>query len=112
MIDEFRFGKITINGMTYQKDLIIFPDHIMTNWWRETGHSLVMNDLREVIAFQPQLLIIGIGVFGRMTIPKDTYESLYSKGIEVVAYKTEAACKIYNQRQGEGCIVAALHLTC
>ena len=64
-IDSYRFGKIIINGKLYQKDLIIFPDRILQNWWREQGHTLVMADLDQVIAAKPKVIIIGTGMFGR-----------------------------------------------
>ena len=111
-IEQYRFGKITINGQIYQKDIIIFPDRIMPNWRREQGHILSWGDLAEVINAKPEVLVIGLGMFGRMTVPKKVIENLDVEGIEVIAQKTTLACKIFNQRQDQDRIVAALHLTC
>jgi hypothetical protein len=112
MIDNYCFGKITVDGIEYQKDIIIFPDHIMPEWWREKGHSLAISDLKDVIAAHPRVLVIGTGMFGRMRIPHKIKATLAAAGIEVIAEKTELACKIYNQKIAEGDIIAALHLTC
>jgi len=32
LVESFRFGKIVINGQKYNKDLIVFPDEVKTNW--------------------------------------------------------------------------------
>ena len=112
LIESYRFGKIVIDGKAYQKDVIIFPEAVRPTWWRQQGHSLSIDDLKDVIAAQPKTLIVGLGAFGRMEMPTDTLVQLEAAGIEVVAKKTETACQIYNQRKDEGGVVAALHLTC
>jgi hypothetical protein len=111
-VEAYRFGKITIDGEDYHKDVIIFPDRVMSNWWRQQGHSLSVDDLQEVLTAQPRVLIIGTGTFGRMHIPTSTLKKLQSLGIEVLSEKTEKACRLYNQRRSEDGVIAALHLTC
>ena len=111
-IENYRFGKIVINGKLYQKDLIIFPDRILPNWRREQGHSLIMSDMEDVVATQPKVIIIGTGMFARIVIPQTTLTDLKNMGIEVIAEKTTLACQIFNQRLVDDGIVAALHLTC
>ena len=51
-------------------------------------------------------------MFGRMAIQQNTVNLLKSMDIEIVTDKTETACQIFNQRQAEGDVIAALHLTC
>jgi len=111
-IEAYRFGKITIDGMSYNKDVIIFPDQVMPNWWRQEGHSLSLVDLQDVLTARPKVLIVGTGTFGRMQTPEETLAELQSRGIEVITEKTEKACQIYNQRRSENTVIAALHLTC
>ena len=111
-IDDFRFGKIIINGQLYRKDLIIFTNRIMPNWWREHGHLLSMEDLNEVIEVKPKVLIIGTGMYGRVKVPDKILQNLKSLDIEVIAIRTGKACQIYNQKQADNEVIAALHLTC
>jgi hypothetical protein len=111
-IDDYRFGKIRINGQLYNRDLIIFSDKILPNWWREHGHSLTMADLYEVIAVKPKVLIIGKGMYGRIKIQDNIIQNLESLDIEVIAVRTRKACQIYNQKKAENDVIAALHLTC
>lgn len=112
LIEQYHFGKIIINGKIYQKDLIIFPDRILPNWRRKQGHLLGWEDLSEVLLAKPQVLIIGLGMFGRMKISQSVLDNLATVGIEVISKKTSQACQVFNQRQREGFIIAALHLTC
>lgn len=38
-IEHYEFGKITIDGISYFSDIIIYPDHIEDEWWREKDMS-------------------------------------------------------------------------
>lgn len=111
-IEEYRFGQIVIDGREYSNDVIIFPDHVQSDWWREQGHSLVMSDLDTVVERKPETLIVGRGANGRMRIPDETRSELEEKGIEVRAEKTDRAVELYREIMGDREVVAALHLTC
>ena len=112
-IEKYSFGSITINGKEYTKDVIIFPDKVLSPWWREEGHSLSLKDLKDVIESAPNLLIIGTGAYGAMDIPKEILQKLKEKNIETVSAKTEEATKLYNEKLEENKnIIACFHLTC
>jgi hypothetical protein len=111
-LQDYRFGQITVDGKTYQKDIIIHDTGVMPNWWRQQGHSLVPDDLTEVMATKPATLIVGCGAYGALTVPESTKAWLEKKGVELIALPTAKACAAYNDRQREGGVVAALHLTC
>ena len=111
-IEDYRFGRIKIDGESYGKDLIICPDGVTAGWWRVTGHSLAMDDLAAVLEAKPEVLVIGQGVFGQMKVPEDTLASLQAAGIEVIAQPTAEACKTYNRLRDKRRVAAALHLTC
>lgn len=110
-IKDYQFGRMVVGDQTFTNDLILFPDHIQSNWWRQEGHSLQMMDLEEVLEAKPEVLIIGQGAHGRMRVPRPTREVLESHGIQVIAEPSGEAWKTYNQRRGEG-VVGAFHLTC
>ena len=111
-IENFRFGKIEISGNGYTKDLIVFPNHISTNWRREQGHTLSLSDLQEVLDADPDVLIIGQGSLKRMKIPPYVQNQVEAQGIEIIAQATDEACQTYNRLRHEKRVVAALHLTC
>lgn len=111
-IERYNFGRIRIDGQEYSNDVIVFPDHVEGDWWREQGHSLVMDDLETVMDSPPQTLIIGRGAYSRMDIPEGTLQALEQAGVEVLSESTSEAVKLYNKMRKKGDVVAALHLTC
>lgn len=112
MIDSYSFGEIVINGTKYTSDVIIYPDKVDDSWWRQRGHLLQKEDLKDVIEYNPKVLIVGTGDDGLMKVSDDTKQFLKSKGIEFISEKTEKACDIYNSLKEKRNVVAALHLTC
>ena len=112
MIQSYSFGQICVRDTTYRADLIIFPDRILSNWWRKEGHGLHMEDLEEVMREKPEVLIIGTGQAGVMAVPQDVIKNLEKAGIEVIVKQTPDACKTYNQLHNTKKVAAALHLTC
>lgn len=112
-IEDYRFGRIVIDGKTYTSDVIVFPEHVKSNWWRKEGHRLHPADLEDVIQTNPKVLVVGTGHAGLMRVPPETEEYLEEQGIELKAERTAAACQTYNQLSQAGeKVVAALHLTC
>jgi hypothetical protein len=112
-IEAYKFGYIRIDGVEYDRDVIIFPDRVSPEWWREEGHSLSLSDLTEVLEYEPDVLVIGTGAHGVMKVPQTVAEELEAQGIEVRVAKTAAAVEEFNAFIAAGRrAVAALHLTC
>jgi hypothetical protein len=111
-INDYRFGSITVGGEVYKADLIILPDRIITSWWRRSGHSLVPEDLEEVVKAAPEVLVVGAGAAGVMRVPEETLRYLQERGIEVVVLRTGEACLRFNELRATRRAAAALHLTC
>jgi hypothetical protein len=47
-IDHYEFGRIVVDGREDTRDLIILPDRVVRNRWRQEGHALVVDDFDEV----------------------------------------------------------------
>jgi len=112
MIDSYNFGSIKIDGKKFTADLIIYPDKIASNWRRKEGHFLSESDIREVLAYRPDLLVVGTGAYGLMKIDSMLKEKLKDLGIELIAGKTAEAVKEYNKIYKDKKVICALHLTC
>ena len=112
MIDSYDFGRVVINGKHYSNDLIIFRDKVRTSWWRKEGHRLHVEDLKDVLEAKPEVLVVGTGYSGLMTVPPETRKHVESEGIELITQKTAEACKIFNRIVKSRKAVAVLHLTC
>lgn len=110
MIERYDFGRIVIDGKTYSRDVIIFPDRVLGGWWRKEGHGIDIEDLKDVIEFKPEILVIGNGYSGRLRVKDETLKSLKSAGIEVILGDTKKACDILNSKGKSA--VGAFHLTC
>ncbi|RLI41160.1 hypothetical protein DRO69_11945, partial [Candidatus Bathyarchaeota archaeon] len=65
MIDSYDFGVIVIKGKRYTSDVIVLPEKVIDGWWRKEGHSLHMEDLKEVIEREPkpEVLVVGTGYY-------------------------------------------------
>jgi hypothetical protein len=112
MIDSYRFGEIVIDGQRYTSDVIIYPQRVDSSWWRKEGHRLNIDDLKNIVENEPEMLVVGTGESGVMTIPEDTAEYLEQKGIKLIAERTGQACQTFNRLSESNKIIAALHLTC
>jgi len=111
-IQDFGWGQIVVDGQTYDRDLILLPEGIVPEWWRREGHILRVSDLDAVFAAQPDVLVVGCGVYRRLRVPKETRQALADAGIELIALPTAKACAAYGELAQEKRAAAALHLTC
>ncbi len=112
-IDSYSFGKISIGGKGYSSDVIIFPDRVDATWWRKEGHRLQPEDLLEVLKARPDVLVVGTGYFGMMSVPEYTVEQIRAAVVDMRAEKTAKAVNLFNEMAArDKRVVAALHLTC
>jgi hypothetical protein len=110
-IEDYRFGRIAVDGNEQTRDVIILPDRVVSNWWRQEGHALVLADLTDVLDELPGQLIVGTGASGRMRPDPDTIEELRRRGVEVKVARTGDAVRLFNEADA-ATTAAALHLTC
>jgi hypothetical protein len=111
-IESFKFGSITIEGKTYTGDVVVYPDRVDESWLREEEHRPQIREFADIISAEPDILIIGTGYAGVLSIPDQIRNYLTSRGIEVRVDKTKQAIELFNTLQGTGKIIAALHITC
>ncbi len=110
-IEQYEFGRARIDGQEYSRDVIVLPDRVVPNWWRRDGHSLVIEDLEDVLDQLPEHLVVGTGADGRMRPDPGALEQLRSRGVEVEALPTPQAIRRYGELDPANA-AAALHLTC
>ena len=110
-IEDYSFGRVTVDGEEETRDVIVLPDRIVRGWWRREGHALVLEDLGEVIGELPERLVVGTGAYGQMRPDPGTMSELRERGVEVEALPTAEAVRRYNELDPRR-TAAALHLTC
>ncbi len=121
MIEDVRFGAMTVAGEVHRKDLVVFApglkgegEVVAGGWWRREGHALHPEDLEEVVRARPRVLVVGCGAHGALRVPRETVAWLARHGIEArICPTTREGARRYNELLAAGEAVAgAFHLTC
>lgn len=110
-LEDYSFGRVTVDGSEQTRDLIVLPERVVTDWWRREGHSLAMEDLGQVLDELPERLILGIGAYGRLHPDPEVIAHLERRGTHVECLRTDEAVRRYGDLD-ERRTAAALHLTC
>lgn len=113
MIESYSFGRMMVAGSIYTRDVIIFPDgSILSPWWRNQGHVLATDDLAELLATGPEIIICGTGAMGVMRPSDELQKYLAANNIEFIALRSSKAVETYNQMSGKRKVGGCFHLTC
>src|SRR5438046_7789391 len=96
-IDDYRFGRVVVDGEEQTRDVIVLPGRVLRDWWRADGHRLVLADLDEVIAELPERLLVGTGAYGRLRPDPEALEELRRRGVEVEALPTGEAVRRFGE---------------
>jgi hypothetical protein len=110
-IRDYRFGHIVIDGREETRDVIVLPHRVVSNWWRRDGHSLVLEDLDDVVNELPERLIVGTGASSRMRPDPSVLHRLRERGVQVECFPTDRAIARFAELDPSR-TAAALHLTC
>jgi len=113
-IEDYRFGHVVVDGEPHSRDVIVLPQRVVGDWWRRDGHSLVIDDLAEVLDELPEHLVVGCGADGRLRPHPSVVDALAERGVEMEALPTDEAVRRYEElrAQNPAATAAALHLTC
>jgi hypothetical protein len=107
----YSFGRVLVDGEEHTTDVIVLPGRVVGEWWRRDGHSLVLEDLDDVLDELPERLILGTGAYGRMRPDPSALEQLRAREIEVESLPTPDAIERFGELDPRR-TAAALHLTC
>jgi hypothetical protein len=110
-IEGYRFGRVVVDGEEQNRDVIVLPDRVVTNWWRADGRRLVPADLDDVLKELPTHLVVGTGAHVQMQPASETLDQLRARGVEVQALPRDEAVRRYGELDPRR-TAAALHLTC
>jgi hypothetical protein len=113
MITEFSFGKIVVNGKTYTNDIKIIDGQVVSEWWRKSGHRVAVEDMTDVLAAEPEVVVIGKGSPGLLKSTASLRDHLAANHIELIEKKTSVAIDAFNGLLQRGRKVAAgFHISC
>lgn len=120
MIEEYKFGSITINGEKYSHDVEVLWTYEVLEWWRKESHVIGIEDIEDVLDLEPDTIIIGTGESGIAQVKEEVKKLILEKGIRLIIDKTEDAVKTFNviagdseEEEGEqNKVIGFFHLTC
>ncbi|MGD2030754.1 MAG: MTH938/NDUFAF3 family protein [Desulfobacterales bacterium] len=113
MIEQYSFGNIVINGVSYRNDVKIIQGKVVPEWWRKRGHFVDVDDIQDILKSKPDILVLGKGSPGQMKSTEALRKFLKKKSIELIEEKSSKAFKTFNRLFNEGKNVSAgFHLTC
>src|ERR671922_2299423 len=96
-LEDFGFGRLTVDGQEHTRDLIVLPDRVVSDWWRREGHSLAMEDLDEVLDELPARLVVGVGAQSQLRPDPAVIAELERRRVEVECLPTDAAVRRYGE---------------
>jgi len=112
MIENYTFGKITIDKKEYSSNVILINNKPKQARYLE-GHILEIDDLTSLVKSKPEIIIIGTGASGTVHPSQEIKEFIKEKGIQLIIKPSKEACSTYNELIDQGKKVAAfIHNTC
>lgn len=96
---------VDINGVRYGKSLIVLPETAPRDWPVSAFEELSEAHFGQLLADQPDVVILGTGARQRFVHPRLT-AALTMRRIGVECMDTQAAGRTYNILMGEGRKVA------
>ncbi|HSM69748.1 MAG TPA: Mth938-like domain-containing protein [Xanthomonadales bacterium] len=97
---------IRIGDAYYLRSLIVSAQELVTDWVPQHPDELEEVHLQEIIALQPEVVLLGTGSRQHFLAPRDMY-FFYRQGIGIEVMTTDAACRTFNVLVTEGRPVAA-----
>src|SRR5262245_14023895 len=115
-IDAYQFGRITIDGVSYEHDVVVEGGEIRR---RKKGPSKPREDefghtpltAAEGIPWRAKRLWIGTGAYGRLPVPEDFRQEARRRGVELVMRATPDLVKMINEALPADTDLI-LHVTC
>jgi hypothetical protein len=112
--EDFSFGSIRIDGITYEHDVVIDRGEVRKRkkkqskkYSGEFGHTPLSAE--EDIPWNCHRLVIGTGMHGSMPVMKEVKQEAELRKVELLVLPTREAIKELGRDLGANAI---LHLTC
>ena len=102
-----------VDGVTYSEDIKIVGGRVVSDWWRASGHKVDVDDVADIFAQTPEVLVIGRGQPGYLDVTEKLRSRLQERGITLIAQATPQAVETYNRLAAEGkAVCAGIHVGC
>ncbi|CAB49578.1 Mth938-like domain-containing protein [Pyrococcus abyssi] len=116
-VEEVRFGHVRIDGKDFDHDIVIYPSGKIERRKKEiskrkhgTSHKLDPEELKEYLIEDFDLLLVGTGIYGMLSLLPESRELVKDK--EVIEKPTKEALKLLEELWSKKKILAIIHVTC
>ena len=110
-IEFVKFGEIMVDGKVYYSDMVV--------WWDgekefvTKSHILDMKIFSRLLRKNPDMIVVGTGQQGCVSVSDDVREVAREKGIKIFEETSAKAADIFNGMVATGKnVVAFIHTTC
>ena len=114
--EEFSFGSIRIDGVTYEYDVVVDRRKVRKRKKQRSrefldsfGHTPLSSE--EKIPWRCRRLIVGTGAHGALPVMKDVMREAERRGVELVVLPTARAIEALKEEDLKE-TNAVLHVTC
>jgi uncharacterized protein len=105
-VTAYGAGFVEINRVRHHGSVVVCPDSPVTAWPAAGFEALRVDDLAALLAFEPEVVLLGTGLRQRFPSPRLT-RPLTDARIGVEVMDSAAACRTYNILMAEGRRVVA-----
>ncbi|WP_461866415.1 Mth938-like domain-containing protein [Thermococcus sp.] len=117
MIEDVRFGSVMIDGKKYEHDLVIYPSGKIERRKKEiskkkhgTSHKFDPDELREYLTEDFDILIVGTGIYGMLSLLPESRKLVEDK--EIIEKPTPEAVRLFNELRKKKRVLGIFHVTC
>jgi len=118
-IENTEFGEVTVNGQSYDHDIVVFSDQIIERkkWITKdkhgTSHKFTRDEMKEYIESahgqKMDKVVIGTGQYGKLGLLPEAEEYLEEKSIE---YEMKKTSDLVGEEIDEEKNLVIIHVTC
>lgn len=116
-IDSTRFGSITIEGKTFENDVVIRLDGEIEKRKKKlskavygTSHKISLDEAKDLFDQDAEKLIIGTGQTGMVKLSDEAEAYFEKKKCQVKLLPTPEAIRAWNKSKGK--TLGMFHITC
>ena len=109
IINSTSFRSITVDNKVFPHDIWIFVNGSIKE--RNMNHEFTIEEFEIITKDNPDVLIIGTGMYGVVKIKEEVIKKAKEKKIELIIDKTPVAIKKFNEIKDRK-VAAAMHTTC
>ncbi|NJE43482.1 Mth938-like domain-containing protein [Thermococcus sp. GR6] len=117
MIEVPEFGRIIVDEKEYAHDIVIYPSgkiETRKKWISKekhgTSHKLDPEELREYLREDFDVLVVGTGLWGMLSLLPESKELVKDK--EIIEIPTPEAAELFEKLRKEKRVLGIFHVTC